>query len=335
MLKAVNAEDFPPTAEELHKMEKKEVKLQEAEAKKPNSSSHCLAWQIRSCLFQRATGTTSFFHEKIKLYPWVQCTACKSWLHFKCAGVEGDWTTKDFFCGCNSTPELDDILQSVKAEDILADEEIKDLERNLQSGTILSNRMYLWKNRGLDPALRKHYSEHLTLFNDMKTEDMIERLEKVLSIPGTVAEKQLYVSNVILPEVLIQWLQKTLSISRHRAESVLLKSTPTKDDKRPEDITKDDSESMEESDVLLRDCRAAADWCRNTKFTGRVEIPQVLSMEKEEQTQILQDLHSWEDEHDLDSPAEMFTFIFQYKKDYDYFWEQLVEGKNYKVFGRF
>ncbi|XP_036935332.1 uncharacterized protein LOC119008775 isoform X3 [Acanthopagrus latus] len=73
ILKTVNAEDFPRTAEELLKMEKKEIKLQEAEAKKPNSNSHCLAWKLRSCLFQRATGTTSVFHEKIKMYSWVQC----------------------------------------------------------------------------------------------------------------------------------------------------------------------------------------------------------------------------------------------------------------------
>ncbi|XP_036943146.1 uncharacterized protein LOC119012971 [Acanthopagrus latus] len=272
ILKTVNAEDFPRTAEELLKMEKKEIKLQEAEAKKPNSNSHCLAWKLRSCLFQRATGTTSVFHEKIKMYPWVQCTACKNWLHFQCAGVEGDWTSKDFFCGCNSTPKLDDILESVKAEDILTDGEIKDLERNLQSGNILSNRMYLWEHRGLDPALRKHYSEHFTLFNDMKTDDIIQRLDKVLSVPGTVAEKQLFLTDIILPEVLILWLQKSHSMSRYQAESVLLKSTSSKDDKRPGEITEGDSESMNESDVILRDCVAAADWCRKAKFDGGLSL---------------------------------------------------------------
>ncbi len=33
---------------------------------------------------------------------------------------------------------------------------------------VLPNRMFLWKWRGFNQALRKHYSEHLTLFNDVK-----------------------------------------------------------------------------------------------------------------------------------------------------------------------
>lgn len=37
-----------------------------------------------------------------------------------------------------------------------------------ESGQILSNRMYLWKHRGFDPALRKHYWQHFSIFNDMK-----------------------------------------------------------------------------------------------------------------------------------------------------------------------
>ncbi|KAM6943918.1 uncharacterized protein PEZ65_001841 [Lycodopsis pacificus] len=91
MIKNVNAEDFPPTAEEIVEMKISESKLQEAEAKKTDSSSHCLAWKKKSCLFQRATGTTRVFHDHIKNYQWVQCSSCKNWLHFECAGVEGDW----------------------------------------------------------------------------------------------------------------------------------------------------------------------------------------------------------------------------------------------------
>lgn len=90
-----------------------------------------------------------------------------------------------------------------------------------------------------------------------------------------------------------------------------------------------------QSIVFLRDCIAAAECCRKTKFDGRLEISAALSMDKEEQPKILQDLRSWEDEHYVDSPAEMFTFIFQKKTDCDNFWTQVVEVKNYKVFARF
>ncbi|XP_078100992.1 uncharacterized protein LOC144513687 [Sander vitreus] len=32
--------------------------------------------------------------------------------------------SKDFFCGCNNIPDIDDIVEAVKAEDFLTDEEI-------------------------------------------------------------------------------------------------------------------------------------------------------------------------------------------------------------------
>ncbi|MEQ2201417.1 hypothetical protein XENOCAPTIV_012041, partial [Xenoophorus captivus] len=58
MLRNVHAEDFPPTVKEMAAMEKKEIKLQETQVKNTDSSIHCLAWKIRTCLFQRATGKT-------------------------------------------------------------------------------------------------------------------------------------------------------------------------------------------------------------------------------------------------------------------------------------
>ncbi|XP_077936400.1 uncharacterized protein LOC144383249 [Gasterosteus aculeatus] len=112
-----------------------ETRLQEAEAKTTDSSSHCLAWKKKACLFQRETGTTRLFHSHIKQNKWVQCSSCKKWLHFECAGVEGYCASKDFFCGCNIVTDVDNILESVKAEEILKDEEIKDLERKLQNRT--------------------------------------------------------------------------------------------------------------------------------------------------------------------------------------------------------
>uniref|UniRef100_A0A8P4FW34 Ubiquitin-like protease family profile domain-containing protein n=1 Tax=Dicentrarchus labrax TaxID=13489 RepID=A0A8P4FW34_DICLA len=337
MIKNVNAEDFPLTAEDNLKMEEKEIKLQQSEAKKTDSSSHCQAWKTKSCLFQRATGTTNVFHNHIKKYQWVQCSYCKNWLHFECAGVKGDWTSKDFFCGCNNIPDINDILEAVKVEDFQTDEEILDLEKNLLSGHVLSNRMYLWKHRGFDPALKKHYSEHVTLFSDIKTDEIIQRLAKILTVPGTVAEKQLYITEVVLPEVLIQWLQGNSNMCRYQAESVLVTTTPSKEKKGAPSARKtaDKTDSTEEENILIQGSLAAADWCRTATFDGVLKLPAVLSMDKEERKEALQELETWDGDLDEGSPAELFSFVFTQKKDYDKFCGELIDKKNYKLFVRF
>ncbi|XP_028452704.1 uncharacterized protein LOC114567798 [Perca flavescens] len=216
---------------------------------------------------------------------------------FYVVGVEGDWTSKDFFCGCNNIPDIDDILEAVKPEVFVTDEEIADLEKNLQSGNVLSNTMYLWKHRGFDPALRKHYSEHLTLFNGMKTDEIIQRLEKILTVPGTVAEKQLFITEVILPEVLIQWLQGNSNMCRYQAESVLLTITSSKE-KGAARKTAEDTDSTEEENILIRDSLAAADWCRKATFDGGLKLPAVLSMDREEKKKALQEMDTWNGELD-------------------------------------
>ncbi|KAL7396616.1 hypothetical protein ABVT39_011641 [Epinephelus coioides] len=87
---------------------------------------------------------------------------------------------------------------------------------------------------------------------------------------------------------------------------------------------------------LLRDCMTAADWCSKEKFDGRLQLPAVVSMDNEEQTETLSLLQRWgKDYGDEDSPAELFTFVFEKRKDYDKFCEKLVDEKNYKVFARF
>ncbi|XP_067307895.1 uncharacterized protein [Pseudorasbora parva] len=333
MLRNVKAEDFPRTAEEILQIEKNESRLQEAEAKKTDSSIHCLAWKTKSCLFQRATGTTKVFHDHIRSHQWVQCTSCKNWLHFQCAGVEGDWTSKD---GCNLNSDVNNILESVKVEDILTDEVIKDLEKKLQSGNILSNRMYLWKHRGFDPPLHRYYCDHHALFNDTKTEDIIQRLERIIAVPGTAAEKQMFLSEVILPEVLIYWLQTNANMCRYMAESVLLKYTSFEDKKSVAEIrTGDDTESTDEENLLIRNGRTAAEWCSKRNWDGKIQFPTVLSMEREEQIESKCKLESWIGEYDECSPAELFTFVFEKKEDYEVFWTEMVDKMKYRIFARF
>ncbi|XP_054592658.1 uncharacterized protein [Nothobranchius furzeri] len=333
MLENVNPEDFPPTMQEMLAIKQKEVKLQGTEIKDTDSSIHCLSWRIRTCLFQRATGKNSVFHEHIKKYKWVQCTACKSWLHFECAGVTGDWASKDFFCGCSIHVDVKKIMEGVYADDILTDSEIKDLERNLQTGHILSNRMYLWKHKGFDPSLRKHYSEHVTVFDDMTTETIIQRLERVLSRSGNTSVDPHFITDVVLPEALIQWLQTTNVICRFQAEDLLMKTKPFIDNEGKAELVINDDTPKESS--ILADTLAAAEWVKGTLFEGMVKVPSVLSMDEEEQQEVLEAVRSWNEDHDYESPAEHLTFAFENKKDYDKFCSFIIDEKNLKVFSRF
>nr|XP_055036496.1 uncharacterized protein LOC129423979 [Misgurnus anguillicaudatus] len=334
MIKNMNPEDFPPTSAERLKKEREELRLQQEESKLKDSSSQCMAWKIKTCLFQRATGKTRVFHDHIREYQWVQCTVCENWLHFQCAGVEGDWMDKDFFCGCNTTPELKEILECVEADEILTDGEINDLIKKLQSGQLLSNRMYLWTNRVFDPEIRQYYCKHFSILDDTKTEQLIQRLEKLLPMPETVAEKELFITDVILPEVLVQWLQMH-NMCRYRAESVLLRCTSFQGKKSAAQITSGDTESNEEENTFMRDIMAAVTWCNNTEFTAPLHVPSVLSMEKEEQNKALEKLHSWKGEFDESSPAELFTFVFNKRKDYEKFCYELIDEKRYRLFARF
>ncbi|KAG7244436.1 hypothetical protein INR49_029880 [Caranx melampygus] len=91
---------------------------------------------------------------------------------------------------------------------------------------------------------------------DAATEQIIQRLEKLLSMPGTAAEKQLFITEVLLPEVLIWWLQTNSNMCRYRAELMLLKSTSAKEEKSAEEMITGDTDHRR------------ADWCHQTQFEG-------------------------------------------------------------------
>lgn len=63
--------------------------------------------------------------------------------------------------------------------------------------------------------------------------------------------------------------------------------------------------------MFLRDAVVAADWCRKKQFEGALKLPAVLSMDEEEKNELLKELHSWEDERDESSPAELLIFAFK------------------------
>ncbi|KAM4557388.1 uncharacterized protein V3H82_017142 [Fundulus diaphanus] len=277
MIRNIDPKDFPCTLQETTTMKDKEKKIQETDLKNKDSSIHCLAWEIRACLFQRATGKMLLFHEHIRKYQWVQCTTCKNWLHFQCAGLPEDWNEKDFFCGCSLNPDIDNILQSVKAEDILTDSEIK-------------------------------------------TEVLITRLENILYVPGSGDVDQHMVTEVILPEVVIKWLQNN-NLCRYQAEMMLINTV-----KKNEGLSEaQEEEDTEKGSPFIVDSQAAADWCREQQFSGRITLPVVLDMDELEQAEALEALKTWDEEYNEYSPAEHFTFVFEKKEDYEKFCLYIVD----------
>lgn len=79
----------------------------------------------------------------------------------------------------------------------------------------------------------------------------------------------------------------------------------------------------------------AADWCRQTTFEGTLKLPAVLSMDEEEKKELLQELRTWDGDHDETSPAELLSFTFQKKTDYEKFNKEIVDKRHLKVFSRF
>ncbi|KAL7400278.1 hypothetical protein ABVT39_009648 [Epinephelus coioides] len=159
MIKNVDEAAFPPTNEELEKIKGEETRLQKKEENEVDSNCHCIAWPIKACIYQRIVGSNKFLHENIKNYQWLQCKNCNKWIHFHCAGVIGEWTERDFDCGCNKAPQTNvkSSLDSTEVDSILTDQEVQ-------------------------------------------TAQMMNRLQTILSVPGTETEQHMYLEEVMLPE---------------------------------------------------------------------------------------------------------------------------------------
>lgn len=68
-----------------------------------------------------------------------------------------------------------------------------------------------------------------------------------------------------------------------------------------------------------------------TQFKGTFKVPAVLSMDEEEKKEVLKELDGWDGEHES-SPAELLTFVFQKKADFEHFNEEMLDNGHLKVF---
>ncbi|XP_051792795.1 uncharacterized protein LOC127530323 isoform X2 [Acanthochromis polyacanthus] len=85
---------------------------------------------------------------------------------------------------------------------------------------------------------------------------------------------------------------------------------------------------------LVRDAVAAAQWCETTTFKGKISLPQVVTMAKEERVravELLCDCDGQEEEETADV-REPFLFLFSLQEDYETFCQEIIDRRNMKVF---
>ncbi|KAM4597250.1 uncharacterized protein V3H82_023243 [Fundulus diaphanus] len=89
----------------------------------------------------------------------------------------------------------------------------------------------------------------------MMTEVLITRLENILYVPGSGDVDQHMVTEVILPEVVIKWLQNN-NLCRYQAEMMLINTV-----KKNEGLSEaQEEEDTEKGSPFIVDSQAAADW---------------------------------------------------------------------------
>lgn len=244
------------------------------------------------------------------------------------------WTERDFDCGCNKAPQTNvkSRLDSTEVDSMLTDQEIRDVDQNLRDGKLLSNRLFLHENKGFDPVLQMMYANSNTLLDERKTAQMMKRLQTILSVPGTEIEQHMYLEEVMLPEVTIQWLRQTFSLWRHEAEALLIKQEDAQSGQQQQASSSPtgqlDIEKKDKVDIRLAHILLAAQWCRRNVFRGKVTEPEILQMDSEEQRRAMEDLKN--DEENVSSTHQLFIFNFEYQSDFEMFCGEFVD-KGYRV----
>lgn len=67
-------------------------------------------------------------------------------------------------------------------------------------------------------------------------------------------------------------------------------------------------------EILLRDARTAADWCRNRNWDGEIQFPSVLSLEKDQQIACQSKLQSWMGDYTTKVLRRNFSLLYFGKK---------------------
>ncbi|XP_050988107.1 uncharacterized protein LOC127178950 [Labeo rohita] len=187
----------------------------------------CMAQDAGVCIYQKYH--SKVMHPDVKSLDWIQCDLCKKWLHADCAGISLDIVTEDttFCCGCDTKhvhtfeKTLALLKQGWLVELLIEDQEILNLHKGLENGTVRSNRMFLFKNPTFFPKLKMKLSQKFCFFDEEQTDRIIKRIYTVTQLPRVSLESTTYILEVLTPELTFIILHKTEGFHRFQAEMAL------------------------------------------------------------------------------------------------------------------
>uniref|UniRef100_A0AAV2KPC5 BART domain-containing protein n=1 Tax=Knipowitschia caucasica TaxID=637954 RepID=A0AAV2KPC5_KNICA len=92
-----------------------------------------------------------------------------------------------------------------------------------------------------------------------------------------------------------------------------------------------------EEDSLLMDTLTAARWCGTRSFKGKLYLPQVITMNKEDSLRAVEMLRMCDglDEEYKEDLSEPFMFMFSLQADYEEFCKEMMDKRQLQVFSGF
>ncbi|XP_049320774.1 uncharacterized protein LOC125803806 [Astyanax mexicanus] len=188
------------------------------------SRQECMAADINVCVFQKL-GTRGSLYPEVKNLHWVQCESCKGWLHTDCAGVSDKATRGHFTCGCRRKLPLNvdrtlHILHQEGIDGLIDNNEIKKIYEALHADEQKSSRMYLWKHPATSLRLKQRLKPKFCHFSDENTIKMTAKIKAALNLGSEIQDLNL-MFDVMMPEIIINILQKNDQVSRYMAEMFL------------------------------------------------------------------------------------------------------------------
>uniref|UniRef100_A0AAV2M3T5 BART domain-containing protein n=1 Tax=Knipowitschia caucasica TaxID=637954 RepID=A0AAV2M3T5_KNICA len=90
-------------------------------------------------------------------------------------------------------------------------------------------------------------------------------------------------------------------------------------------------------DSLLMDTLTAARWCGTRSFKGKLYLPQVITMNKEDSLRAVEMLRMCDglDEEYKEDLSEPFMFMFSLQADYEEFCKEMIDKRQLQVFSGF